>query len=106
MKYAFLLVTLLLFACGKDDDEEKSFSCGEEVSLSQDIMPIVQRDCNLSRCHLDGPMPRLGTAEEVILHADDIQAQVNSGQMPPVTPLEADEVELIDCWVNDGAPHN
>jgi len=100
-----------LFSCndkGGEEDiiEEEVFSCGEEVSLESDIMPIIQADCNTSRCHLDGPSPRLGTKEQVISNAERIKSEVVNGTMPPVEILDQEDIDLIACWVDDGAPDN
>lgn len=77
------------------------------VSLSNDIMPIIDSDCTISSCHrLVGPP--LETEENVIEIAELIQAAVASGSMPPPTEpdLTEEEVSLISCWVADGALKN
>ena len=100
-----LFVVLLLFSCGKEEVKPE-FSCGEEISLMNDIMPIVSNNC--IGCHDDGPMPHLTSKQAVIDNADDIRREVSGGLMPPpsASPLEAEDVQLIKCWVDDGAPDN
>lgn len=107
MKQCFLLITLALVACTKDDDKP-SFACGEEISLDQDIMPIINLNCATSLCHLDGQSPLLNTNEAVIANAANIRSEVEAMTMPPggQVPLSAEEIELISCWVEDGALNN
>jgi uncharacterized membrane protein len=101
-------IALLLSACNKDDEKPmvEEFACGTEVSLSGDIMPIINTDCAQSRCHLDAIEPLLNSRQDVIDHAEAIRSQVVAGTMPPVQPITEEEIELIDCWVSDGAENN
>ncbi len=96
-----------LVACNKSDDAPV-FACGEEVSLEAQIMPIIEADCAVSLCHLDGTNPILDSKAAVITHAANIRTQVETFQMPPggQEPLSAAEIELIGCWVEDGAEDN
>jgi hypothetical protein len=83
-----------------------NFSCGEEISLTTDIMPIINANCLV--CHQDGPFPHLVSKQAVIDNADDIRREVSGGfrHHPSAAPLEAEEIEHLKCWVDDGANDN
>lgn len=108
MKQALIILfAALLISCGKEDDNPQ-FSCGEEVSLERDIMPIINTYCAVSGCHLDEKNPILTTKLAVQTNAANIRREVAGLFMPPTsaTPLEADDIQKIKCWVDDGAEDN
>ncbi len=87
--------------------ENHSFEILTGISLTTDILPIINTSCNVGNCHqLIGPS--FQTNEEIISTAEAIKVSVNEGTMPPETepPLEQNQIDLINCWVNDGAPEN
>jgi uncharacterized membrane protein len=106
-KCIVLLVVAILFSCS-DDEPKADFSCGEEVGLSADIMPIISANCAVNTCHANGVNPMLNTTSEVIANADRIQIRTSDGTMPPGghAPLTTHEIELISCWVDDGTKNN
>ncbi len=104
-KYLVMVAIATVVACG-DEDPKTDYSCGEEVSLSADIMPIISVNCAVNTCHMNGENPMLNTASEVIANADRIRVRTTAGTMPPVDLLTADEIQLISCWVEDGAENN
>ena len=85
-----------------------------DVSLVSDVLPIITASCaTSSSCHnsgASGSRPKLTTTAEVIAQADRIQFRVNSttNPMPPLSQpqLSASEIEMINCWVDDGAQEN
>ncbi len=96
-----------LVSCHDREDEMK-FACGEEVSLSNEVMPIIDANCAISLCHADGVQPFLNTAEQIILKSERIGVRVENGSMPPggQPPLSSEDVDLILCWIADGSPDN
>jgi hypothetical protein len=82
------------------------FSCGEEVSLNMDIMPIINSNCAFAQCHGSGRLPFLTSKQAVIDNANTIRVQVSGGSMPPGGALSDEEIRLIQCWVDDGALDN
>ena len=106
MRLLFLLLMISLLACNKNEDENP-FACGEEISLEKDIMPIINTYCTDLTCHGDGGTPVLNTKASVITYASKIRDEVVAGTMPAnQNVLSADEIELIECWVADGAIDN
>jgi len=74
--------------------------------LETDIMPIIQKDCAISGCHNGSRSPRLTTPQEVIQNATRIKSETQAGSMPRNRTLSQREIDLIACWVDDGAPNN
>lgn len=69
-------------------------------------MPIIQKDCAISGCHNGSQSPRLETNQEVIANAARIKSETQAGSMPRNRTLSDQEIELIACWVDDGALNN
>jgi len=106
-KYVAMVALAMLVSCGKDDPQGK-YSCGEEISLEADVMPIISLHCAINACHSNGVDPVLNTTAEVIAQAERILVRTVAATMPPggQAPLTADEIQLISCWVEDGAKNN
>ena len=111
MKKLFLpvLALVMTWACTSDtiepfaDDDD----CSEvDVSLSSDIVPIIEQNCATSGCHLDRQSPLLNTSEAIIQNAARVRARSVAGTMPPSGPLAGDLVSQINCWVENGAQDN
>jgi hypothetical protein len=79
-----------------------------DVSLENDIMPLLAANCALSGCH-DGNsgLPNWTVKSTVISRASLIKQKTAAGEMPPGDLSITDEqIELIGCWVDDGAKNN
>ncbi|HLF35660.1 MAG TPA: SprB repeat-containing protein [Cyclobacteriaceae bacterium] len=79
-----------------------------DVSLENDIMPLLAANCALSGCH-DGKsgLPNWTVKSTVISRASLIKQKTASGEMPPgELSITDEEIELIGCWVDDGAKNN
>ena len=79
------------------------------VSLADDIMPLLQTQCTFSGCHNgDNGSDRNWTVKSnVIARAQDIKDRTGNGSMPRSPGvLTQDEIDLIACWVDDGAKDN
>lgn len=98
--------TFLFFSCGKKT----------EITFSEDIAPIIHKNC--TPCHRpDGPGPfSLITYSDVVKHKKTIKFVTTTRYMPPwpadpnyvhfadeKTLLEKD-IQLIARWVENGAP--
>lgn len=76
------------------------------VSYALDIQPIFARSC-LPGCHASGSnYSDLSDHPGVFAYRDEIKTFVQSGTMPPGSPLDAFEVTLIVQWINAGAADN
>ncbi|MFZ6011709.1 MAG: hypothetical protein ACOYXT_15305 [Bacteroidota bacterium] len=76
------------------------------TSWQNDILPIMVSSCATSGCH-DG-ISRLDwrVYSEVKKYADVIKEKTQDRSMPFNGPLPQNKIDLIACWVDDGAPEN
>lgn len=116
MKKLILLSSALAaawaFSCSNESEEEL-FSqpvCEETVSLSADIMPLLQSNCAVESCHIQGNgLPDFRLKEKVLVNAGEIRRLVGAGIMPPATSgrmLTRAEIDRISCWVQQGKQDN
>lgn len=77
------------------------------ISWKSEIKPIIDRSCAKSGCHgINSSRARLTTYPEVKANAANIKSKTQNGSMPYDGPLPQNEVDLIACWVDDGALEN
>lgn len=79
------------------------------VSYALDVNPILQTNCAVSGCHNGS----LGDSRDwrnyntVKANAQNIETRTGNKSMPPGGHgLTQDQIQLIACWVNDGANNN
>ena len=85
--------------------EPEPFVCDPLLNWQDDILPIMKESCATSGCH-DGISRRDWTDyNEVKRYATSIKQRTVDRSMPfDGPPLSQDEVNLIACWVDAGAP--
>ncbi len=76
------------------------------VSFEQSIMPIIDLNCAASDCHGGSQSPNLTTLATIQSVATTIKAVTKNKTMPKVGSLTEEEIDLIACWVDDGALNN
>lgn len=76
------------------------------ISLSQDILPIINNSCTFSNCHGGGVSPNLESKSTVISRAGQIKILTGNGTMPQQGSLTQTQIDMIACWVDDGALDN
>lgn len=81
------------------------------VSFAATIQPIINANCAISGCHDGnrGDIPDWSVKSNVIANASNIKSQTSSKNMPPPDSggsLTDEQIALIACWVDDGAPDN
>lgn len=77
------------------------------VSWAQDILPIMQASCAITGCH--NGISRNNDWRiyaQVKAHAGDIRERTQNKSMPFDTSLPQDDIDLIACWIDDGALEN
>ena len=110
LRCLLFLALLILSSCvyhSLDEEEEPvEFVCEPTVSWQNDILPIMTTSCALVTCH-DG-VSRLDwrNYDQVKLYADQIKNETQEKSMPIDGPLAQHEIDLIGCWVDNGAPAN
>lgn len=111
MRNAFkcLLAVVILStvsSCVYNDLPEPTCATGS-VSYVADIKPIIETKCLLSGCHGSSPsLPDWGVLSEVQAQAQDIKRRTRDRSMPATGSLTQEQIDLITCWVDDGAPNN
>lgn len=77
------------------------------VSYLADVEPIIAMNCNISGCHNgSNALPDFRSLATVQAYAADIKSFTQSGFMPRNGSLTQDQIDLIACWVDDGALDN
>jgi hypothetical protein len=79
------------------------------TSYENEIAPILNVMCNSSSCHGAGNGPRNFTNyANVAAKAQQIKLRTGNGSMPPAgqPDLTPQQIQLIACWVDDGAKNN
>lgn len=77
------------------------------VSWATDIKPIIDTRCAKSTCHVTGTgRADLSKFENVKSLASEIKTRTKNKSMPFDAPMPADQIQLIACWVDDGALNN
>ena len=74
------------------------------VSWEQEILPIVKASCALSGCHDGLLQPDLRKYEKAHFYANLIKKYTQDRSMPFEGSITQDQIDLIACWVDDGAP--
>lgn len=76
------------------------------VSFQASISPIISNDCAVSGCHNGSQAPDLRTFKNIQDNASRIKTVTGNGRMPMGGTLTQNEIDMIACWVDDGAPDN
>ncbi|WPP49332.1 c-type cytochrome [Catalinimonas niigatensis] len=106
------MLSILVMACASDNEEDLfgETNCGEEeVSLADDIQPIINANCAIPGCHGGNQSPNLESAQGIIGNAARIRAVTQGGVMPPANSgkdLTEAQIQAIACWVDNGAQNN
>lgn len=106
------IIALLAAGCYYDNEEELyGAPCDTSVfSYSARIQPILQANCYASTCHgPNGDNGELITYAQVKATVDDgsfRQAVVVEKRMPDGGSLTSCELDLIELWLDAGAPND
>lgn len=79
------------------------------TSYATDILPIFNAACNSSSCHGAGNGSRSWTTfANVAAKAQQIKLRTTNLSMPPSghPDLSPQQIQIIACWVDDGAKNN
>jgi hypothetical protein len=77
------------------------------TSWSDDILPIMEKNCAISGCH--NGVSRANNFREYAsakTHAKAIKTKTQDRSMPFDGSLTQNQIDLIACWVDDGALQN
>ena len=110
MKLSILIALLnfMALSCTKDVYTPPLYDCNTTVSYETDIQPIIEANC--AGCHSTGfSAGDFSNFEGFKAKADQglVNAQVfTEKKMPPTGPLPDQDLELLYCWLQDGALEN
>lgn len=76
------------------------------VSWENEILPIIETSCALARCHNGTDRPDLTKYENALFYAKSMKSKTQDKSMPREGTLSASQINLIACWVDDGALEN
>jgi hypothetical protein len=76
------------------------------ISFSASIKPIIETNCAISGCHDGSGNIDYNNFDNIKLNPSDIKSRTQSGDMPRNGTLTAAEIDMIACWVDDGALNN
>ena len=117
---AVLVLALFMKSCYYDNPPVLlPFDC-EDVSYSTHVMPIMEASCATSGCHdgtvspdlrsevsykelKNGGFISLISPEESLLFKT---VDYRESPMPPGIKLSQTDIDIIYCWITEGAPNN
>lgn len=76
------------------------------VSFAASVSPIIEGNCAISGCHNGSQSPDLRVFKNIHDNAAKVKTVTGNGSMPQNGTLTQEEIDLIACWVDDGAPEN
>ncbi len=78
------------------------------TSFIADIAPILNTNCSITGCHNgdNGVSINWTVFSNVQSHAQTIKTRTGNRSMPLTGKLTQQEINLIACWVDDGAKNN
>ena len=76
------------------------------ISFSSSIQPIIQNKCAINTCHNGNQFPDFRNFANVQGNAAKIKELTGNRTMPQEGSLTQAEIDMIACWVDDGAPNN
>lgn len=76
------------------------------VSWSNDILPVIINRCAIPECHNGISRPDLRIYQTAKFYANPMKTLTQNRSMPFDGTLTQEQIDLIACWVDDGAPEN
>lgn len=76
------------------------------VSFQQKVKAIIDGNCATSGCHVGGGREDFTQFSVIQANSADIKTRIQSGNMPKTGSLTQNEIDLIVCWIDDGAINN
>ena len=114
--FILLLVATLLSCVDHTLPEVVVDECGGTVSFEIDIQPIIDSKCAIvgdGGCHNGGNGASLDwrVFSNFQSHASQVKDRITrspgtDGKMPKIGTLTNDQIQLIVCWVDQGAKDN
>lgn len=107
----------IILSCGDDDmmmQPAPGETCsGETPSYQDDIEPIISAACAISGCHVNGfgsgdfsSYTGVKDRASGIKNRAVVQQNMPPSSSPGPSSLNDAQIELLECWIDAGAPNN
>lgn len=102
-----VLILLFIFSCKREKGSGELNKCVTEgVTFKDHVAPLLETKCNASGCHAEGStFGDFTTYEEVFVLAanGEIAEEVLEEMTMPIgSTLDASELEIFRCWLENG----
>jgi hypothetical protein len=91
-------------ASGCEIDQMVNIKAG--VSFTASISPIIETNCTVTGCHNGSQFPDFRVFKNIHDNASQIKTLTSNRTMPQEGSITQAEINIIACWVDDGAPEN
>jgi copper chaperone CopZ len=76
------------------------------ISYDNSIKGIIENNCAISGCHSGSVSPDFRTFSAIKSAANNIKTKTGNKSMPKGSSLSQSQIDMIACWVDDGALEN
>lgn len=76
------------------------------ISYAGSIASIIENECAISGCHNGSQFPDFRVFKNIHDNAAQVKTLTGNRTMPEDGNLTQSEIDMIACWVDDGAPDN
>jgi len=76
------------------------------ISYSASIDSIIETNCAITSCHNGSQFPDFRNFNNIQANASQIKTLTGNRTMPEEGSLTQTEIDMIACWVDDGAVNN
>ncbi|WP_421876814.1 SprB repeat-containing protein [Marinoscillum sp.] len=76
------------------------------ISYEASVKEIIENSCAISGCHNGSVSPNFTSFSTIQNSADRIKTRTGNKSMPKGSTLSQSQIDLIACWVEDGAKNN
>ena len=87
-------------------ESSQTIRIGSGISFAVNISPIIQNNCAINGCHNGSQFPDFRVFKNIQDNAGKIKTQTSNRNMPLGRVLTQTQIDLIACWVDDGAIQN
>lgn len=106
--FAFAIFSLA--ACKKEKIDETMDCSGLTPGYGSDVVHIINTNCVSSGCHnagsMNGDYTTYNGLKTIASNGELERRVVTNKTMPPGKQLSLEELKMLKCWINSGAPNN
>ena len=87
-------------------DISKTVEISSGISYENSIKGIIEKSCAITGCHNGSISPDLRSFSNIKARASSIKSRTANRSMPRGSSLSQQQIDMIACWVDDGALAN